>query len=199
MLKLYAAKGTIAVASAFVLEEIGTPYDLHLIDFSSGEQTKPPFLGVNAKARVPALETPQGVLTETGAILEFLAPDWMPADLFKQAQVRSMIHYLASTMHVNHAHKLRGSRWSDDPAVIAAMKIKVPQTMSNSCAYVESQITGPFLFGDTLTIADAHLLPILGWLEGDGVDIANYPKLDALHKVLLARPSIVRLREKGAL
>ena len=82
MLKLFAAKHTVSLASALILEEMGTEYELCLIDIAAHAQHKKPYLGVNPKGRVPALVTPDGILTETGAILEYIAPDFMPKDAF---------------------------------------------------------------------------------------------------------------------
>jgi len=64
---LYFAKSTISVAVAIALEEASLPYTPRALDFASGEQTKPEYLAVNPKGRVPALVTDAGLLTETGA------------------------------------------------------------------------------------------------------------------------------------
>lgn len=194
-MQFYFAPNTIAAASAFALNEAGLDYQAIKIDFASGEQTKPEYLKLNPKARVPALVTNQGAITETGAILEYvaaLAPDrgLMPSDPFAAAKVREMLHYCASTMHVNHAHKFRGSRWADQDASLADMTAKVPQTMTASCAYVEPLIQGPFLFGEQITIADCHLYTICRWLEGDGVDLAAFPKIEEYMAAMSARASV---------
>ena len=201
MLKLYWAPGTIASASAIVLEEGNVHWEGIRVDFASGEQTKPAYHGVNPKGRVPALVTPEGVLTETGAILEYLAatavPGLVPVDPLHAARMREVMYYLASTMHVNHAHKMRGSRWADDERSWADMKAKVPETMVASCAYIESLIEGPFLFGDHVTLADAWLYTISTWLEADGVDVTLFPKLVAFRDAMGARASVKAVRGLG--
>ncbi|MEO1778732.1 MAG: glutathione S-transferase N-terminal domain-containing protein, partial [Pseudomonadota bacterium] len=110
-MKLFAAPGTISVAVAIALEEAGVAYDLHMLDFASGAQRDAAYRAINPKGRVPALALDSGtVLTETGAILDFVAahdPRLMPADPVHAAQARAVMYYLASTMHVNHAHKMR--------------------------------------------------------------------------------------------
>ena len=78
MLKLFWAPNTISVAVAIVLNEGGVHGDGQRLDFKSAEQTKPDYLAVNPKGRVPALVTPGGVLTEAGAILEYLAATAVP-------------------------------------------------------------------------------------------------------------------------
>ncbi|SMX23323.1 Glutathione S-transferase GST-6.0 [Boseongicola aestuarii] len=201
MLKLYWAPGTIASASAIVLEEGNVHWEGIRLNFREGDQMKPAYHAVNPKGRVPALVTPGGVLTETGAILEYLAatavPGLVPVDPLHAARMREVMYYLASTMHVNHAHKMRGSRWADDERSWADMKAKVPETMAASCAYIEDLVEGPFLFGDHVTLADAWLYTISTWLEADGVDVSRFPKLEAFREAMSARTSVKAVRDLG--
>ena len=199
MLTLFAAKGTIAIATALLLEETETPYDLSVVDIGAGEQMSEAYLKINPKARVPALVTDHGILTETGAVLEYVAPPLVPDDPFAAAQVRSISHYLASTMHVNHAHNKRGHRWADDDGAKANMTEKVPRTMAESCAFMETQVKGPNIFGDHITIADPHFFTICQWLAGDGVDVSQFPKVKAFMKTYGARTAASRVRDKGLL
>ena len=73
MLTLYYAANTCALASHIALEEAGAAYDTRRVDFATAEQTKPDYLAINPKGRVPALVTERGVLTETPAILAYIA------------------------------------------------------------------------------------------------------------------------------
>ena len=143
--------------------------------------------------------TAGGTLTETAAVLEYIAPNMLPRDAFESAKHREISYYLAATMHINHAHKLRGYRWADLETSYEDMRAKVPQTMAESCAYVEDVIVGPYIFGAQFTLADAYLFVITQWLAGDGVEIQNYPKLAQLQRSVAARPSVARIAEKGLL
>ena len=73
MLTLYYATNTCALASHIALEEAGADYETRWIDFGAAEQTKPDYLEINPKARVPSLATERGVLTENPAILAYIA------------------------------------------------------------------------------------------------------------------------------
>ena len=203
MLKLYWAPGTIASATGILLNEGNVHWDGIRVDFANGEQLKAAYHEVNPKGRVPALVTPEGVLTETGAILEYVAatavPGMVPADPLQVGRMREVMYYLASTMHVNHAHKGRGTRWANEDASIADMKAKVPESMTGSCAYIEDLIVGPYLFGDHVTLADIWFFTIACWLEGDGVDVSAFPKIVALRDAMNARTSVRRTREMGLL
>ena len=101
-------------------------------------------------------------------------------DPFGFAEVQAFNSYLCSTVHINHAHRPRGSRWADDPAALEAMKKKVPETMAACFDLIESKMMkGPWVMGDTYTICDPYLFTIAGWLEGDSVDPARFPKVKA--------------------
>ncbi len=200
MLKLYCAPNTIAVAAITALNE-GVHWEPIRIDFEHGEQTRPDYLAVNPKGRVPALVTPEGVLTETGAILEYLGetalPSFVPVDPLHRARMREIMYYLGTTMHVNHAHKLRGHRWADQASSFADMTAKVPETMNASCAYLEPMVEGPYLMGPEPTLADFYLYAITRWLEGDGVDIGAFANLTAWQAVMETRASVRKARADG--
>ena len=170
MLKLYYTPNSCAVATHLALEHSGSAYQVHKLDFSKGEQRSPEYLAVNPKGRVPALITERGVLTENPAILTYLAQRFPAAkmmpldDLWQFAQAQAFNSYLASTVHVAHAHRPRGYRWADDPAAIEAMKKKVPETMGACFDLIEQKMfKGPWAMGDAYTVADPYLFTIARW------------------------------------
>ncbi|WP_322867804.1 glutathione S-transferase family protein [Aquicoccus sp. G2-2] len=204
MLKLHFARNTVSAATAIALHEAGLDFELVPVDFANAAQTKPPFLALNPKGRVPVLETPEGPLTETGALLEWVAAQaphagLVPDDAFQAAKMREMMCYLGSTMHINHAHGMRGARWADDPAAHAAMAAKVNENMIACCAYVEPRLAGPYVLGDGFSLADPYLFTVCTWLPGDHVDITQFPKLAAHHTVMKARRSVQTAHAQGFL
>ena len=200
MLKLHFAPGTISIAVAIALEETGTPYAAVAVDFANAAQTQAPYLALNPKGRVPVLETPEGILTETGAILEYAGQALVPGAPFQAAKMREVMYFLASTMHVAHAHKMRGSRWADTPESHADMQAKVPETMTACCVYLSENFSfAPFVTGETLTLADCYLTLVLGWAEGDGVDMATFPQLNNYLAMMRSRASVQAVISKGML
>jgi glutathione S-transferase len=199
MLKFFFAPATCALASRIALEEAGACYEPIRIDFKSGEQRKPEYLKVNSKGRVPALVTERGVLTETPAILLYVAQSFPAAQLaplddpFALAQAQAFNSYLCSTVHVAHAHRMRGHRWVDDEAAIAAMKKKVPQSVGDCFALIEREmLAGPWVMGERYTMCDPYLFTLSQWLEGDGVDRARFPKLAEHSRRIKERPAVQR-------
>jgi glutathione S-transferase len=202
-MRLYYAPGTIANAIAIALREAGLEHETVKVNFAEAEQTKAPYLGLNPKGRVPALETGGSVLSETGAILDYIATvapgaGLMPADPVAAAHVRAVMYYLASTAHVNHAHKFRAARWADRPESHADMVAKVPETMAQTAAYLNDHaLRGAFVAGDAISVADPYLFVVCTWLKGDGVDIAAYPRLAAHFAAMRARPSVQACVDAG--
>jgi glutathione S-transferase len=199
-LRLYYSAGSCSLASHLVLEELGADYEAVKLDMRAGQQRMPEYLAINAKGRVPALVTAQGVLTETPAILLFLAQTYPQADLapldqpFELAQLQAVNSYLCSTVHVNHAHKLRGHRWSDDEAAQRSMQAKVAANMAECFGYIEaSLLRGPWVMGAHYSVADPYLFTMASWLAGDGVDIEGFPAVAAHSRRLRERPAVQRV------
>ena len=198
-MKLYYAKGTIAIATAIALHEAGLDFEPVRLDFRAGEQGTPEYQAINPKGRVPALVTDLGILTETGAILDYIADiapaaGLRPSDPYEAAKMREAMCYLASTMHVNHAHKMRSHRWADQQSSFDDMKAKSVQTMTESAAHVENHVLqGQYVLGETFSLADPYLYVACNWLEGDGVSVADYPKITAFIEAMRGRASVAQV------
>jgi glutathione S-transferase len=201
MLKLYYTPGTCALASHITLIEAGADYALERISFKREEQRQPGYLKVNPKARVPALVTEEGVLTETPAILVYIAQKFPAKNLalmsepFKFAEVQAFNSYLCSSAHIAHAHRMRGYRWvdADDTHSIEAMKKKVPESVGACYELVERELfKGPYVMGERYTVCDPYLFTLIQWLEGDSVDIARFPRLQEFRERMSKRPSVQR-------
>jgi len=199
MLKLMSAPGTCALASHIALADAGVEYELVLLDFANDEQRKREYLAINPKGRVPALITDHGVLTETPAILAYIAQTLPNArlaplnDAFAFARVQAFNSYLCSTVHVAHAHRRRGTRWANDPAAIKAMRDKVPETVGACFELIEREMfAGPWVMGEAYTICDPYLFTLTQWLEGDEVDVTRFPKVNDHFNRMSARPSVIK-------
>ncbi len=199
MLTLFYAPRTCALASHIALEEAGATYEARRVDFASAKQTKPAYLAINPKGRVPALVAERGVITETPAVLVYIAQTYPAArlapldDPFAFAELQAFTSYLCSTVHVAHAHRFRGSRWADAPTAWEAIKAKVPQTMAACFELIEKRLfRGPWAMGEAYTIADPYLFTIATWLEGDGVDPSQFPRILDHRERMAERPAVKR-------
>ncbi len=206
MLELYYAPDSCALATHIALEDAGADYRLHRVDFEKGEQRSAAFLAVNPKGRVPALVTARGILTESPAMLAFVAQSYPEAglapldDAFAFARLQAVNCYLCATLHVAHAHRMRGHRWADAPEAIAAMRRKVPESVGACWAYLEAEaFAGPFVMGEAYSIADPYLFTFAQWMEADGVDPGRFPKVAAHRERMRGRETVqAALRAEGA-
>ena len=198
MIKLYYTAHTCSLASHIALEDAGAEYFTERVDFRTNRQNSPDYLAVNPKGRVPSLVTDRGVLTETPAMLAFIAQTFPRAHLapfddpFAFAQVQAFNSYLCSTLHIAHAHRMRGYHWADEESSFADMRRKVPQSVGACYALIEREmLRGPWVMGDAYTVCDAYLFTLAQWMEDDGVDVSKLPKvLD--HRSRMSERSAVR-------
>jgi glutathione S-transferase len=200
MLKLYYAPGTCALASHIALTEAGADHTAEKLDMKANQQNSPEYLKLNPKGRVPTLVTDRGVLTETPAILAYIAQTFPQAklapldDAFAFAQAQAFNSYLCSTVHVAHAHKLRGARWATEETTFADMKRMVPKSVGACFALIErDMLKGPWVMGEQYTVCDPYLYTIATWLEGDGVDVAALPKVADHRKRMAERPAVQKV------
>jgi glutathione S-transferase len=191
---------------AYRAREAGADYDTRWIDFGAAEQTKPDYLEINPKARVPSLVTERGTLTENPAILAYIAQTHADAKLaplddpFAFAELQSFLSYLCSTVHVAHAHRRRGYRWADDPAAHEAMKKKVPQSVGACFDLIERKmLRGPWVMGDAYTVADPYLFTLARYMEVDGLEPSAYPRVLDHRDRMAKRPAVQRVLEAEGL
>ena len=197
-MKLYYAPHTCALATHIALEDAGAQFELVRVDFAASEQRGDAYRAINPKARVPSLVTARGILTETPALLLFVAQSYPQAklapldDAFALAELQAFNSYLCATVHVAQAHRMRGTRWADDAGAIAAMQRKVPESVGACFDLIEqTMFKGPFVMGAAYTIADPYLFTLAQWWEADGVDPARFPRL-AAHRRHMAERATVR-------
>ena len=100
-------------------------------------------------------------------------------------------------MHIAHAHRVRGPRWADDEAAWESMRRKVPHSVGEAFAVIESfNMNGQWVFGDACTVSDFYLLTLARWLEADGVDLSQLPRVLAHRQRMLDLPLVRRVIER---
>jgi len=197
MLKLFHAWGSCSLAPMIALEEAGADYEVAVLSTRDGDQRRAEYLAINPKGRVPALVTDRGVLTENPAILAWIAQAYPDArlapldDPWAFGQAQAFNSYLCATVHVAHAHKHRGYRWTDDKQAQAELTRKVPETMSACFQLIEDEmLMGPYVLGKAFSICDAYLFTLADWLEGDDVDPRQFPKVHEHRERVRVRPAV---------
>ena len=203
-MKLYYSPGACSIGIHILLEEIGKPYELSLVDLKSGAQSKPEFTAVNPKSKVPALELDEDgpALTEFPAIAAYLAAanpeaNLAPKDPLGQARAIEAVDYITGTVHP-HAFT-RQFR----PYNFAQREEDYPKAIEQARANAEKYfgVVDQLWKGDTwvlphgFSIADAALFFVEYW-QAKRVGQPLPPKLDAHLKAMLERPSVRRALEQ---
>lgn len=194
---LFYFPGACSLASHIVLEELAEPFEAVKVDVLAGEQHQASFRAINPHGKVPALATEHGVLTETPAILGWLAgkrPELglLPSDPFTRAQALSVAAWLSSSMHPAFARIWRGSTLTDDSNAWPSLKAKAESTLLEHFAELEHRLTDTiWMFGD-FSVIDAYVLVMRRWGSRAGFDMSAYPALLAHGQRMAARPSVER-------
>ena len=198
--RFYYSPRSCALASHIVLEHVGADFEAIRLDFQANQQRSAEYLAINAKGRVPALVTERGVITETPAILLYLAQTHPQSgvapldDPFALAELQAVNSWFCSTVHVAHAHGTRGARWADDASALQAMKAKVAQNMTDCFDWIERELLrGPWVMGKDFSVADPYLFTLTIWLMQNGVELARFPRLADHCQRMLALPAVQKI------
>jgi len=162
-LKLYHAVPSRSMIVRWLLEEIGEPYDIELLDLRAGDHKKPGYLAVNPLGRVPALRHRDVVVTETAAICTYLA------DAFPQARLAVPIE---SPLRGPYLRWILFASATTEPAVlwralgkaVANAEYKPFSEIEEVAAVLCDALRGrSFVVGDRFTAADVMLGAIVMW------------------------------------
>ena len=199
--RLFYFNGACSLAPHIALEEAGAAFDPVRIDALAGEQYRPDYLRINPRGRVPALTIDDWVLTESTAILQFIACSFPEAGLWPetpgdQARVVEWLAWLASTVHVAYAHVRRPERYADGEAALTEVRAKGLATSRDLWRTIEARIgKGPWAIGDRYSVADPYLLVFWTWGRGPilGFDMASDCPNWTAHALRMAeRPAVQR-------
>ena len=196
MTTLCYAKKTCSIGIHVLLEEIGTPYDLRIVDFSKGEQKTPEYKALNPKGKVAALVRQDGsVITEFAAIAMWLSmtnPDkkLMPTDPEGIVRTIEALDFIVGTVHMlSWRMWRRPDAYLDDPVGQELLQARGKAAMLGALDVVDAQLADKeYLMGD-FSIADAALYYNEYW----AVDVAGWTlpeNLQAHYERMKARPSV---------
>ena len=197
---LYFAPNTCALASHIALEEAGADIDYAPVDLAKGENLTSEYLKKNPKGRVPVLATERGYLTESPAILLWVAQTWPQANLaplndpWALAQVNSFNNFLSGTLHgTGFSGVFRSARFADGQEAQAAVRAKALQSVKASLELIESKLGADrWVHGESYTTSDAYLAVLFGWLRHIDADLGSFPKIAGHAKRVLSRPAAQR-------
>ena len=206
-LQLYSLPTPNGVKVSIALEEIGLPYEVHLIDILKNESWTPEFLSLNPNGKIPAIIDPNGPggkpigLFESGAILLYLAEKTgklLPKDPVLRYETIQWVFFQMAAVgpmfgQVGYFHKFAGKDIADKRPLE-----RYSDESKRVLGVLETRLAGrQWIMGDEYTIADISLL---GWVRnlvgfyGAG-ELVEYDKLREVPAWLgrgLARPAVQR-------
>ncbi len=206
-LQLYSLPTPNGVKVSIMLEEIGLPYEAHLVSFERNDQFSAEFLSLNPNNKIPAILDPDGPggqplgLFESGAILLYLAEksgQLLPADPARRYETLQWLMFQMGGVgpmfgQVGFFHVFAGKDFEDkrprDRYVAEARRL---------LGVLDQRLQGrDWLMGDEYTIADIATLPwvrnlVEYYKAGDLVGYADFKQVQRVLAAFVARPAVQR-------
>ena len=203
-LTLFHYPGACSNAAVVALEQAGLDYGLRLVDLAHGEQNGDAYLGIVALGKIPALKSPDGLITENAAILTYihgLAPEagLFPADQSPIAMARRQagLSFVGGNLHPIVRGLSNPQRLTDtDQDGVRSMAKKLAK---KSFGFAEQRLAdnGGWWLSEG-SIIDVYLNWAAGVARNAGFDLSPFPMLDSLRDRLTARPAYARMEEINA-
>jgi glutathione S-transferase len=150
------------------------------------------FLAVNPMGQVPVLRTDAGeVLTENPVILQYVADRYPESGLAPQGgmeryRLQQWLNFITSELHKLVFNPLLDPKAPDGAKAYA--RDKAPSRF----AYLAAHLDGREFLLDRFTVADAYLVTVLNWARASGIDLSQWPAVQAYFRHMLTRPSVTK-------
>lgn len=206
MVTLHYAPDNASLIIRIVLEEMGLPYRTRLVDRARREQEGAAFRALNPAGVIPVLEVPDGVLSETGAILLWLAETEgrmapPPGDAARGGFLR-VLFFVATTVHADLRLVFYPERSA--PGAEAVLHRAVSARLRRHFAVLEGWAGEGWLAGEAVSVLDVYVAVLMRWAVlyapgGAWFDPAALPRLAAMAARLEGRESVRRAAEAEGL
>lgn len=205
MLQLHHYPGNASMAPHLLLEELGVPYELRLVDRTRQAHKAPEYLRLNPNGLIPVLIDTRGgselVLYETAAICLHLVDTHVDAGLApplgtpERAHFYKWLMWLTNTLQATLIVYFYPERWADEAAAIAQVKAHAEAKVGAMLDQLEAELErhgGPWLLGEAFSALDPYALMLCRWTRGFGRPARSLPGLGAYLQRMLARPAVQR-------
>ncbi len=204
-LQLYSLPTPNGVKVSIALEELGLPYEPHLVSFQTNDQLTPEFISLNPNNKIPAILDPQGpggqplALFESGAILIYLAEKTGQLMSKDPAQRYETIQWVMFQMggigpmfgQLGFFHKFAGKDFEDKRP-----RDRYVAESKSLLGVLDKHLAGrQWMVGDSYSIADIAIFPwvrnLIGFYDaGDLVGFADFPNVARVLAAFVARPAV---------
>jgi glutathione S-transferase len=193
MLKLFYSPGACSIVPHIALEEARAEFEPVRVTLAEGEHLRPEYLAINPHARVPALGTDRGVITENIAVLNYIADEYgAPGSVprgepYTTAHCNQLLGWFSSSVHISFAQVWRAGRFTRDESAHPAVIEGGRQNLAEQFAEIEQLSGEGWLVGDEFSAADSYALIFFRWGKRIGMDMARFPHWAALNERTIAR------------
>jgi len=193
-MKLYEFGPTRSIRARWTLQELGVEFESIPINLLAGEHLQPKFLKINPAGKIPVLVDEDLVLTESVAIVLYLADKYsnkglIPTDLKERAQVNRWLLFAATELEQPLWRIARNTTLYPEDQRLPADVVLASQEFKAMAAVLEEHMQRrQFLVGDTVTVADFVAAYTLDWANEDRL-LDDCPQLLAYMERMYARPN----------
>jgi glutathione S-transferase len=199
---LYYSPGSCALIVHILLEEFGVAFEAVRVDTDKGEHRREEYRRINPKQKVPALATPDGVLTECVAIIEYLCDKHDEGRLlgkpgsWQRARTMERIATLATEIHPLFMRYFHQDDFSPDESVQDQVKERGAEKLLAWFREEDAGLKTPYWSGDTLTAADLYFTVVTRWGRWLTPPANEMRNIRPFYERMLARPAVKRAMER---
>jgi len=181
-MKLYYMAGACPLATHIVLEWIGQPYEVEAV--ARDKLKSPEFLALNPVGSVPVFTDGDLVLTQSMAILEYLAEKYpeaglMPATLEARAETRRWLAFVNADLHKSFSLVFGKASFTDDAGCQQQLAAGGSAKALQLFAILDRQLEGKDWITGTRSIADPYLYTVMRWARSLKMDLSGFKNLQA--------------------
>lgn len=193
-MKLYSFTGSCGLATNIVLEWIGQPYEVQLIEKS--ELSSPEFLAKNPNGQVPMLEDGDFILTQNVAIMDYLTKKNPEAklsgegDLQLSAKIHQWLSFINSDIHPSFKPLFGATAYLEDENLITKSHANARERLHTLFGRIDAQLAGKKYLVGTRSTADAYLFVTLLWTGFVKVDLSDFKNIAAFQAQMNADPAV---------
>ena len=205
MYTLYFSPGSCSLIIHCLLEELGVPFETRRVDFEAKEHQGAEYRKLNPKGKVPALATPDGVLTECVAIIEYLCDRHDPGGRFlakpgtwQRAKTLESMVMLSTEIHNNLFNRFfHEDTFSEDEAVRRAVKAGGTRKLLEFFRGEDERLTGEYWSGrGAPDAADLYFMVISRWGRWLDPPAPRMKNIEPFFRRMTTRPAVARAFEK---
>jgi glutathione S-transferase len=208
VIQLHYFPGNASLAPHLLLEELGVPFELRLVDRAQDAQKSPEYLKLNPNGTIPVLVDGDLVLYETAAICLHLVDTHPKAMLAPAVGTPERAHFykwlvwMTNTLQATLLIWHYAERWADTPGAAAQVKAHAEAKIGGMLDQLEAELArhgGAWLLGDRFSALDPYALMLGRWTRAFARPARSLPRLGPYLERVLARPAVARVFEREGL